>query len=353
MIRNALAVASALTLALVAGCDGAGGGSGGSREGIWLAGSSTVFPFATRAAENFSRLTGGASPRVEPLGTGGGIQQFCQGLGASTPDIANASRPMKASEFDLCAANGVTEIVEIKIGYDGIVVATARTGQAMDLRLDDLYLGLAREVPGPGGFVRNPAVRWSQVRAGLPDQRILVYGPPPTSGTRDAFLELGLTPGARRIPALEAVRATDEDRFDALAHTVREDGLWIDSGENDNAIVQTLERTPGSIGVFGYSFLGQNLDRVQALTIDGVAPSVDTIADGSFPLARSLYIYVKRQHIGVTPGLEAFVMEFVSDSAAGRGGYLEDKGLIPLAEDELREQQAVAREMRPMRRPQR
>lgn len=350
MIRPGLVVASVAALMLVAAC-GQGEGSSRSRESLWSAGSSTVFPFSTRAAENHARMVGGAPPRVESLGTGGGIQQFCRGLGPSTPDIANASRRMKASEYDMCVANGVTEIVEIKIGYDGVVVAIARTGVDLDLSLDDLYLALAREVPGQGGgFTANPSRRWSDVDPGLPDIRIQVYGPPPTSGTRDAFLELGMTPGARRIPAMAAV---DDDRFDALAHSLREDGAWIDSGENDNAIVQTLGRTPGAIGVFGYSFLGQNLDTVRPVRIDGALPGVETIASGQYPLARSLYIYVKKQHVGVTPGLSAFVMEFVSDGAAGRGGYLEDKGLIPLHDDELREQQAIARELRPMARPER
>lgn len=349
MIRPLLVAASALALMTVAACGQGGEGSAGARAGIWAAGSSTVFPFATRVAENFNRTTGGAAPRVESLGTGGGIQAFCQGVGPSTPDIANASRPMKASEFDLCRQNGVTDIVEIKIGFDGIVIATARDGKAFNLRLEDLYLALAREVPGGDGFVANTAATWSAVNPALPNQRIQVYGPPPTSGTRDAFLELGMAPGAKRLPAVAAI--DDKDRFETLAHTLREDGVWIDSGENDNVIVQTLTRTPGSIGVFGFSFLEQNMDTVRAETIDGVAPSVETIADGTYPLARSLYIYVKKQHIGVTPGLEQFVMEFVSDASAGRGGYLQDRGLVPLPADQLVAQQAVARAMTPMTRP--
>jgi phosphate transport system substrate-binding protein len=257
---------------------------------------------------------------------------------------------MKASEFELCRTNGVTDIVEIKIGFDGIVIATARTGASFDLRLQDLYLGLAKEVPGANGaFVANPAAMWSQVNPALPAQRIQVYGPPPTSGTRDAFLELGMAPAAKLIPAAAAI--TDKDRFETLAHTLREDNAWIDSGENDNAIVQTLNRTPGSLGVFGFSFLEQNLDTVKAETIDGVAPTADTIADGSYPLARSLYIYVKKQHVGVTPGLEQFVMEFMSEAAAGRGGYLQDRGLVPLPADQLAAQRAVAQALTVMQAP--
>ena len=259
---------------------------------------------------------------------------------------------MKKSEFDMCQANGVTDIVELKIGFDGIVIATAQTGNSFNFRLQDLYTGLAKEVPGSGGaFVANPATTWNQVNPALPNQRIQVYGPPPTSGTRDAFLELGMAPGAALIPALAAVKSADKDRFETLAHTLREDNAWIDSGENDNAIVQTLTRTPGSLGVFGFSFLEQNMDTVKAETIDGIAPSVSTIADGSYPLARSLYIYVKKQHVGVTPGLEQFVMEFMSEASAGRGGYMQDRGLVPLPADQLAAQRALAAAMTPMTAP--
>jgi phosphate transport system substrate-binding protein len=351
-MTRALFVAGAASLALVVAACGQGGGSS-TRDGVWAAGSSTVFPFATRVAENFGRNNpGNAAPRVESLGTGGGIQAFCQGVGPSTPDIANASRQMKASEFDLCAQNGVTEIIELKIGYDGIVIATARTGNSFNFQLNDLYEGLAKEVPGAGGaFVANPNTTWNQVNPALPSQRIQVYGPPPTSGTRDAFLELGMTPGAKLVPAAAAVEAQDADRFEALAHTLREDGVWIDSGENDNAIVQTLTRTPGSLGVFGYSFLEQNLDTVKAETIDGIAPTLDNIADGSYPLARSLYVYVKNQHIGVTPGLQEFAAEFMSDAAAGRGGYMQDRGIVPLPAAELAVERAKVSARTIMTRP--
>jgi phosphate transport system substrate-binding protein len=348
--RRLLFVTGTAAMALTVVACGQGGGQ---RNGIWAAGSSTVFPFATRVAENFGRNNPeGAPPRVESLGTGGGIQAFCQGVGPSTPDIANASRPMKQSEFDKCAENGVTEIVELKIGYDGIVVATARNGAGFNFQLNDLYEGLAKEAPGPNGtFVLNPARTWADINPSLPNQRIQVYGPPPTSGTRDAFLELGMTPGAKLIPAVAAVEDQDEDRFEALAHTVREDGAWVDSGENDNAILQTLTRTPGSLGVFGFSFLEQNLDTVKAETIDGIAPSPETISDGTYPLARSLYIYVKKAHIGVTPGLQEFLIEFTSEAAVGRGGYLQDRGLVPLPEAELVQQRAIATAMTPMARP--
>ena len=247
---------------------------------------------------------------------------------------------------------GVKDIVQIKIGFDGIVIATARSGNSFNFRLEDLYLGLAKEVPGAGGaLVANPATTWQQVNPALPAQRIQVYGPPPTSGTRDAFLELGMAPGAKEIPSLAALAAADKDRFETLAHTVREDQLWIDSGENDNAIVQTLTRTPGSLGVFGFSFLEQNMDTVKAETIDGVTPNADTIASGEYPLSRSLFIYVKKAHIGVIPGLQQYIQEFLSEGAAGKGGYLADRGLIPLPEDQLVAQRATASAMTPMQRP--
>jgi phosphate transport system substrate-binding protein len=352
MTRTLLAAASAVALMALGACGDGGAGSQTARSGIWAAGSSTVFPFANRVAENFQRTTGGASPRVESLGTGGGIQAFCQGIGPATPDIANASRPMKKSEYDMCVANGVTDIVEIKIGFDGIVIATARSGNSFNFSLDDLYEGLAKEVPGANGaFVANPATTWNMANPALPNQRIQVYGPPPTSGTRDAFLELGMVPSAKANPVLAALAESDEDRFEALAQTLREDGGWVDSGENDNAIVQTLTRTPGSLGVFGFSFLEQNLDTVKPETIDGIAPTIDTIADGSYPLSRSLYIYVKKQHVGVTPGLEQFVMEFMSEASAGRGGYLQDRGLVPLPASELAAQRAIAQGMTVMQAP--
>ncbi|MNU54289.1 Phosphate-binding protein PstS precursor [compost metagenome] len=347
------ACAAALVALAACGNNEAGGapGSQKARAGIWAAGSSTVFPFATRVAENFARTSGGSAPRVESLGTGGGIQAFCAGVGPSTPDIANASRPMKQSEFDRCVANGVSDIVEIKIGFDGIVIATARTGNSFNFELNDLYEGLAKEVPGPNGtFVANPTKTWNDVNKGLPSQRIQVYGPPPTSGTRDAFLELGMAPGGELVPAVAALKS-DKTRFETLTHTLREDGAWVDSGENDNAIVQTLTRTPGSLGVFGFSFLEQNMDTVKAETIDGVAPSAETIADGTYPLARSLYIYVKKAHIGVTPGLEQFVQEFMSEGSAARGGYLQDRGLVPLPAAELTAERAKAAAMTSMARP--
>ena len=333
------------------GAEKAAGPSASGRDQVWAAGSSTVFPFATRVAENVAKTTGGRPAKVESLGTGGGFKLFCGGSGAGFPDVANASRPIKKSEFDQCATNGVTDIVEIKIGYDGIVIANAKSGPTYNFKLDQVYRGLAAELPSPTGFAKNTNKSWKDVDASLPAQAILVYGPPPTSGTRDAFVELGLEKGARMIPTLDTLHGKDEEAFKARAHTIRGDGAWVDAGENDNAIVQTLTKTPNALGVFGYSFLENNMDTVKAATIDGVAPTFETISNGTYPVSRSLYIYVKKANIGVTPGLREFVNAFVSDAATGKGGYLQQRGLIPLAADAHAAQKEAATALTSMAAP--
>lgn len=360
-MRGATTLAAVATASLVLAACGqkqdSGGkaatpASGAGGKGVWAAGSSTVFPFSSRVAENFSRKNAGfATPRIESLGTGGGIKLFCSGAGQGTPDIANASRHMKASEFDECQKNGVTDIIELQIGFDGIAIANAKGGGVYDFKLADLYNGLAKQVPGPGGFVANPHKAWADVRQGLPAERIQVYGPPPTSGTRDAFDELAMEKGGEEVAEVKALKASASDRFKAVTHGLREDGGWVDSGENDNAIVQTLTRTPGSLGVFGYSFLEQNPDTIKGARINGVAPSFETIASGAYPLSRTLFLYVKKSRIGVTPGLRGFLTEFLSDGAAGRGGYLQDRGLVPLPADRHEAQKAALQAAVPMSRP--
>ncbi|MDB5456604.1 MAG: putative phosphate transporter, periplasmic phosphate-binding protein PstS [Caulobacter sp.] len=304
-------------------------GANAARDYVWAAGSSTVFPFSTRVAENFAKKTGKKAPKIESLGTGGGIKLFCSGTGEGFPDIANASRPMKRAEFDACAQKGVKDIVQIKIGFDGIVIATDKDGADYNFKVEHLYLGLAAQVLKGGAFVKNPYQNWDDVGAGLPGNRIQVYGPPPTSGTRDAFVELAIEAGARKFPTADAIRSDNEKKFKQLVDPLRNDG-WIDAGENDNAIVGTLTKTPGALGVFGYSFLEENMDKVKGATVNGLRPTAQTIADGSYPLSRSLFIYVKKANVGVTPGLREFIDEFVSDAATGRGGYLQSRGLIPL-----------------------
>lgn len=344
-----IATAGLLTACGQSGAGAGGGGAAGGRDYVWATGSSTVFPFTTRVAENYARKTGARPPKVESLGTGGGLKAFCSGVGPNTPDIANASRHIKDSEIETCRQNGVREIVEIQIGFDGLVIANRKADAHYDLTVEEIYRGLAKELPtADGRFVANPNRTWRDVDPRLPDVRIQVYGPPPTSGTRDSFVELAMRHGAEKVPAMAALKARDEKEFERRAGTVREDGAWIDTGENDNAVVQTLEKTPGSLGVFGYSFLRQNRDAVQAATVGGIVPTPDTISDGQYPIARTMFVYVKKAHVGVTPGLREFVKEYVSDVSMGRGGYLQDRGLIVLSPEKLEIQQTVGRNLTPM-----
>lgn len=358
-MKRLLGLFAAATLAACGQSEQGGEGgtqaAGGRRnaEAVWAAGSSTVFPFASRAAENYAQKTGEPAPRVESLGTGGGIKAFCSGTGGGSPDIALASRAMKASEFDSCASNGVAGVVQLKVGSDGVVIATARDGGDYTLTLEQIYRALAAETPTPnGGFAPNRAQTWRDVAPSLPAQRIQVYGPPPTSGTRDAFVELAMEPGAKAIPAMAALKESDEDAFKARAGRIREDGAWIDSGENDNAIVQTLTRTPGALGVFGFSFLEQNRDRVKAATVGGAAPTAQAISDGSYPLSRALYLYVKKDSLQRKPALRRFLAEFLSDAAAAPGGYLTDQGMIPLPPAELAANRQALTTLPNMARPQ-
>ncbi|QCI69045.1 phosphate ABC transporter substrate-binding protein [Phreatobacter stygius] len=308
-----------------------------SRDRIQVTGSSTVFPFTAAVAERFGQKHGKA-PIVEATGTGGGMRLFCGGVGSHTPDVVNASRRMTPSEFDACRRNGVTPI-EVRVGFDGIVIANSRATGGMQITLEQLYMALAAEVPNAQGqLVANPHRSWSDISPNLPAQKIEVLGPPPTSGTRDALNERGLLEGCK-----EAQRRLDV-RIDARAcQQVRADGAYVEAGENDNIIVQRLQANTGAFGIFGYSFMEENQDKIQSARIDGVEGTVDTIASGRYPLARSLFIYVKRDHIGVIPGLQAFVDEYVSEAAMGEDGYLERKGLVPL---QRAEREAVARAAR-------
>ncbi len=322
-----------------------------ARDYVWAAGSSTVFPFASRVAENYAKKTGKKAPKVESLGTGGGIKAFCAGLGEGSPDIANASRRMKKSEFDACAAKGVKDIIEIKVGYDGIVIANDKNGSDFNFKLEHLYLALSDQVLRSGKFVKNPSKTWDEIAAGLPGDRILVYGPPPTSGTRDSFIEMAVEAGASKYPVLAELKSNNEKKFKATVDPLRTDGGWVDAGENDNAIVQTLTKTPSSLGVFGYSFLEENMDKVKGARINGVAPTAETISSGAYPLSRSLYIYVKKANLASTPGLQEFVNEFTSDAASGRGGYLQSRGLIALPAAQHNAQKAVGTNGAVMSRP--
>lgn len=299
-----------------------------ARDQIRIVGSSTVFPFSTAVAEQFGRSTDFQTPVVESTGSGGGLKLFCAGVGTDHPDITNASRQMKEKEFKLCADNGVTEITEAIIGYDGIVVANANGGPSFELTREQIVTALAEQGPKP--------TTWDEVDPSLPAIKIEVLGPPPSSGTRDAFEELVMHEGCEGAG------------IECEGITVRDDGAYIEAGENDNLIVSKLEANPNALGVFGFSFLDQNSDVLQGSVVDGVEPSFDNIADGAYPVSRSLYIYIKNAHAGVVPGIAEFAAEFMSPAATGEDGYLVDKGLIPMPEDMFDEVSAHVTSLTPM-----
>ncbi|MDG2410627.1 MAG: substrate-binding domain-containing protein [Halioglobus sp.] len=340
-----------------------------SRDTISIVGSSTVYPFATVVAERFGRSTDFKSPKIESTGTGGGLKLFCSGVGANTPDVTNASRRIKKSEFDNCLSNGVDNVVEVLVGYDGIAIANSAKASQLTLSLRDVYLALAKDVPGNNGeLIANPYSTWKDVNPQLPAVNIEVLGPPPTSGTRDAFVELAMAGGAKSNGDLEALYKLGADQeseirtvmkklgvsgavydaiaqskgkapkgkdvFKALAYAVREDGVYIEAGENDNLIVQKLEANPNAVGIFGYSFLEENGDKVQGSVVDGVAPSFESIASGNYPVSRPLYFYIKGAHVGKIPGIQEYAAEFTSNRAMGEDGYLTERGLIPLEDTE-------------------
>lgn len=310
------------------------------RDYISIVGSSTVYPLATVVAEQFGKTTSYRTPKIESTGSGGGLKLFCSGVGVDHPDITNSSRAIKQSEIDRCAKHGVTEIIEVKIGYDGIVLANAKHAPDFNLTLRDIYLALAKDIPNPDGtetFVANPYMKWSDVRDGLPNAKIEVLGPPPTSGTRDAFAELALEGGAKTFDWVKALKKKDKKAYKARAHTVREDGAYIEAGENDNLIVQKLQANPAALGVFGFSFLDQNTDVIKGSSIDDVVPEFESIADSSYPISRPLFFYVKGAHVGKVPGLKAYLNEFTSEKSWGEEGYLSDRGLIPMPEEEREE----------------
>ncbi len=310
-----------------------------ARDHISIVGSSTVYPFATVVVERFGKTTSFKTPKVESTGSGGGFKLFCAGVGVGHPDITNASRRIKKSEYEKCQKNGVREIVEVKIGYDGIAIANSKKAAKFSLELRDLFLALAKNVPDPKGgeqLIENPYKTWKEVNPKLPNQKIEVLGPPPTSGTRDAFAELALEGGCKTFKWIAAMKKKDKKAYKRLCHTIREDGAYIEAGENDNLIVQKLQANSNALGVFGFSFLDQNLDKVQGSSIKGVKPRFESIADGSYPISRPLYFYVKKAHINVIPGMKEYLSEFTSEKAWGDEGYLADRGLIPMPKMERR-----------------
>ncbi len=315
-------------------------GVAGARDSIRIVGSSTVFPYTQAVAEQFVNNTGAPSPIVEATGTGGGMKIFCAGIGDAHADITGASRAMKPSEWALCAKNGVNDISEAMFGYDGLSLAVSRANDTdWDLTLADIYNALAARTEVDGAWADNPYRTWAEVNPALPDVEILAYGPPPTSGTRDAFVELAMHEGCKALPYVQNLKATlDKADFKAWVNEncsrMRQDGPFVEAGENDNLIVQRLAADENALGIFGYSFLYENLDRLKGVRIEGVEPSTDTIADKSYPISRPLFIYIKNAHRGVIPNLEEFIEEYMSDDALAEDGYLAERGLVVLPEEE-------------------
>lgn len=329
---------SSLRTALVAAAVLASANAAFARDQIRIVGSSTVYPFTTAVAEQFGKANGGKTPIVESTGTGGGMKIFCEGVGEDKADATNASRRMKKSEFELCDKNGVKDIVEIKVGIDGLTIAQSKAGAATKLTRKQVFLALAENVPDKDGkLVANPYKNWSDIDPSLPNVKIEVLGPPPTSGTRDSFHELFMEKGAEEFDSLKALKKADEEKktkdFEKVWKSIRKDGAYVEAGENDNVIVQKLEANKDAFGIFGFSFLEENAAKLKGVAIEGVDPTYENISSGKYKGARDLYIYVKKAHAGVIPGLDKFVAEYVSEKALGADGYLAGKGLVALPKE--------------------
>ncbi len=320
-MKAAYLIAAVAALALAGCADQAG--SGATRSQIRIVGSSTVYPFTTAVAERFAQSNPSfTAPIVESTGTGAGMKLFCSGVGAQYPDVSNASRRIKASELEDCHENGVNQVIEVQVGIDGLVFVESNRAQPMRVGLADIYKALAATPYGRP----NTARTWRDVNPALPAVAIQVYGPPPTSGTRDALAEMILEKGCDLDPRMKALKESDGDRHKEICTKVREDGLYVETGENDNLLVQKVSANPGAVGVLGYSFLEENSDRVRGMSVDGVTPTYDTISNFSYPGARPLYIYAKGEHLNAIPGLREFLAEYSRGWAAG--GYLVQRGLI-------------------------
>ncbi len=321
--------AAVLTVTALAATDAA------ARDQIRIVGSSTVYPFATVVAERFGKRTKFKTPVVESTGSGGGLKLFCAGVGEQHPDITNASRAIKKSEVEKCKKNGVGAVTEVKIGYDGIVLSNSKAAPQLKITRKQLFLALAKDIPADEGKLQpNPHKMWSDVDKSLPATKIEVLGPPPTSGTRDAFVELAMEGGCKKFGWIKAMKKKDKKKYKALCHGIREDGAFVEAGENDVLIVKKLEANPKAFGIFGFSFLDQNADKIQGSQINGVAPTFDAIADNSYPVSRPLFFYVKNAHVAKVAGIREYLAEFTAEKAWGEEGYLTDKGLIPMPDAE-------------------
>ena len=308
--------------------------SASARDQIKIVGSSTVYPFTSYVAEEFKAVTGNPTPVVESTGTGGGMKLFCAGDGLDTPDFTNASRPIKADEFAICVKNGVTDITGMMVGFDGIAIAQSKTNGELALSKEHLFLALADEVPGKDGkLMKNPYKMWNEIDAKLPNRKITVYGPPTTSGTRDSFDEMVMEAASKKFDAY----GDKKGKYKAI----RQDGVFVPAGENDNLIVQKLTKDTAAVGIFGYSFLEENGDKINGATVDGVAPTSENISSGKYPISRSLFIYAKNSHRASVKGMDEFFKLYVDDKMVGQKGVLKTIGLVPMTAEELKKVQAA------------
>jgi phosphate transport system substrate-binding protein len=333
-------------MAALAACGSNGGGDGAgdaAKQALKVVGSSTVYPFTTAIAEQFQRDNPNVSAVVESTGTGAGMKLFCGGVGANFPDIENASRPIKKSEYESCVANGVKNVIEVPVGIDGLTFIQAKGSQPLNLTQADIYKALAANPFGKGP---NKAQTWKDVNPALPAVKIRVLGPPPTSGTRDSLVELYLDKGCNTDPAMKALKESDEAKHKDICTKVREDGAFVEAGENDNLLVQKVTSDPGTVGILGYSFLEENADKVAPVTINGISPTEATIADLSYPGARKLYIYLKGEHLAAKPALRDFVAAYAK--SWGKGGPLEERGLVPLGGADLEGATKQSTELKPL-----
>lgn len=328
-------------VALVAACGQ--GGSGGAATQLKIVGSSTVYPFTTAVAEEFQRANPGISVIVESTGTGAGMKLFCAGIGGNFPDLANASRRIKTSEFEDCNKNGVKQVIEFPVGIDGLTIIESVNAKPMKLTLRDLYAALAANPFGKGP---NTAQTWKDVNPALPATKIRVIGPPPTSGTRDSLNELFIQKGCETDPAMKALKDSDADKHKDLCTKLREDGVFVEGGENDNLLVQKISNDPTALGVLGYSFLEENSDKVRAVELNGVMPNETSITDLSYPGARNIYIYAKGEHLQAKPAIKEFIAAYAKST--GRGGPLQKRGLVPFGEAEASAAAAQASALKPL-----
>ncbi len=346
MFRHNTLLAVALSVAVITGAN-----AGLGRDYLHMVGSTTVYPFSSMVVEQFVKTSGFKTPMLQATGSGGGIMLFCLGVGVLDPDITYASRRIRKSEFDNCQKNGVAEVVEVKIGYDGIVIASSKKAQALHLTRRDIFLALAKEVPDPKGgetLVANPYKTWKDVNDTLPAQPIKVLGPARGSGTGHVFARFAMEGGCRTFGWIRASKKEDALQYKTTCRTVRQDGAYVEASEADALTVQKLVSEPDTLGIFSFGVLDQNSDKIHGSVINGVKPDFETIADDSYPLSRLLYLYVKKAHVDVYPGIREFLEEFTSDRAWGSGGYLTERGLVPMSAEERRKFAADAKNLAPM-----